>query len=142
VEFLLRLVIAAAIMVAPILLIVIRAKRAETGLLLLFPMVGIVPAAAAAAILFVPIEQKLHARGLDSWITPAVIVAGASVIWIFMLGMASAGGPAKLRRLFNIARKDPANFFLPMIVWMVLGGLWGALWRLSGRMIDWIGFST
>ena len=105
---------------------------------LLLPLFGAVPAILAAALLFVPIERLAQSRGLDQWAAPAVVLAGASMVFIFEFLVRL---PEQPRRLGQAARTPfrLRQFVRAASIWIVSGALWGALWSASPMILALIG---
>ena len=62
----------------------------------------------------------------------AIPLAGALLIVIFLLVVAIATG--RMRTFARRMRAGGLNALAPVVVWSVLGVIWGALWRVS----DWL----
>ncbi len=135
--FLVRLFICLAVIAAGFALFISRSSSPHRDLWILFPLIGVAPAILAAALLFVPIETFADSRGLDAWVTPAVVVAGASMAPLFEL-LARLGG--RLRGASNPKRRPFrfGQFVSAASIWIILGALWGALWRTSAIVLMWI----
>ena len=134
VEFLIRLLICLAIMAAGFAIFISRSSSEHRHLWLLFPLVGAVPASLAAALLFVPIETFAYSRGLDHWATPAVVLAGASIAFLFEFLARLHERPGR----FGKPARSPfrlGHFVRAASVWIVLGASWGALWRASAIFV-------
>lgn len=107
---------------------------------LLFPLAGAVPGSIAAAALFVPIERLAQAWHAEIWATPAVVFAGASLVfWFDILArfqerLRGSGATTKPLRWDR-------KFLKSASLWIALGGLWGALWRASAALWTWLGTS-
>ena len=90
---------------------------------LIFPFFGAVPAILGALIVFAPLEAVLDARGLGHWKNAAVPLAGASLIFIFVLVMQGLAG--KLGLMVSRIAEHPGQALAPLLVWSVLGAFWG-----------------
>ena len=127
--FFVRLLIGLAIFCAPIVLYVVASRKADNALYLMFPMFGAIPGAIGAALVFVPLEHWLDARGLAHLANWAVPASGATLIVLFVIVTLTA------TRRFGVFRsrvaRNPAQALAPLLVWSVLGTLWGAAWRAS-----------
>ena len=137
-EFLIRLGICLAVVTAGFALLVARTKSQDGLLWMLFPVIGCIPGAMAAALIFVPIERYARSSH-QQWIaTPAVVLAGSSIVLLlYLLGNLRQGSRGFLkatRKLFS----DDLKLLRASSAWMCLGAIWGALWRLSASVTQWI----
>ena len=87
-----RIVVGIALFCLPVVILVVLSRKPESALYLLFPMFGAIPAIIAALVLFVPLESYLDARGLAHLKNVAVPLAGATVVFLFMIVMGSVWG--------------------------------------------------
>src|SRR5206468_5968233 len=98
------------------------------SMLMLFPLFGAVPGAVAAALLFVPIELAARFLHLGGWVTPAVVLAGASIVFLFDVLVGFKNGTREFRlaleRWFGANRS--ANLRTASS-WIVIGANWGTL---------------
>lgn len=117
---------------APIFLFVIMSGSSDSALVLLIPMFGAVPAVIGTFLIFMPIEAGLDAAGLGPLKNVAVPAAGGLFIVLFVLVMSM--GDDTLTLLIERLRNDPVNVGGPLLFWMVLGVVWGVLWRASAWM--------
>ena len=122
---LLRIFISLLLACAPFAAFIVSSGKPENMLLLIIPFFGAVPAVIGALLVFVPIECKLEASGLRALKNVLVPAAGTLLVLIFMVIMGLTSGSLVL--LFKRLFADPAG----VGVWMVLGGLWGVVWRIS-----------
>lgn len=105
---------------------------ADSGLILLIPIAGAIPAVIGTLLIFMPVEAGLDAIGFGHLNNVAVPAAGGLFILLFMLVMTSADGTTEL--FIDPLRNDPLNIGGPILFWMVLGVIWGVLWRASAWM--------
>lgn len=131
--FLVRLVISLALLCAPLVLHVLASRKAENAILLMFPMFGAIPGAIGALLVFVPLERYLASHGLAHLTNLLVPASGASLILIFVLVVTSAS--RRLGTLWTRLRSGGFRAVAPLLVWSVLGVLWGAAWRASAWVI-------
>ena len=133
---LVRLVICFVLLVAPVVLLVVASRKAENMIYLMFPVVAAVPATLGALLVFAPLEAYLSARGLAHLKNVAVPLAGALLIVVFLLVVAGASG--RLGQYGGRLRTGGLNAVAPIVVWSLLGVLWGALWRVSEFVLRWV----
>jgi hypothetical protein len=124
-----RLLICLILFNLPFILFVTASRNKDNALVLLFPLFGTIPAVIGALLLFLPIEIYLSSHALGRWSNIAIPVAGSLFVVIFML-IASivSGNPL---RFFSRLRRDWQQTLGAMLLWSVLGTIWGAVWRLS-----------
>lgn len=127
-----RIVVSVVLFCAPFVAFIAASGAPEMGIILIFPMIGAIPAILAAVLLFVPAEwlcDRIGARWLKNIVVPML---GATLIYFvaaylmandFSVGAQSPDLFGKLRENFG------ATAF-----WMALGAAWGVVWRLT----DWI----
>ena len=130
-----RLLISVALLCSPFALIVIGSvgrRNAGSLMWLLIPFFGGVPAVLGALLVFAPLEGILDARGLGQLKNVAVPLAGALLVVIFVVG--SFGASGKLSMLRTRISSGGINAIGPILLWSVLGVIWGVLCRLS----EWI----
>src|SRR3982750_3454061 len=136
---LVRLLISAAMFAAPFALLAFASKSEFGGMWLLFPVFAAVPGVLGALLLFVPVEAVLEARGLQAYKNLAVPAAGALIAPILTLVMVTASGKAHmLGRLVS----DGVNAWGPLIMWMVLGAIFGWLWRVTAWVANLMGMTN
>ena len=135
--FLVRLVISLVIFCAPIVLYVIASRKADNALYLIFPMFGAIPGAIGAVLVFVPIESYLQTRGLAHLADRLVPASGATLIVIFTLVMLGTSGG--FGRFWRRLVAGGMNAVAPLLVWAVIGVLWGAAWRASAWVLAALG---
>ena len=136
VEFLLRLVICLGVTAAGFAVLVARSSSQHREMLFLAPLFGFIPASLAAALLFVPIERFASSRGL--WATPAVVLAGASLVFLFEF-FVRLHGPLRGTRKVTRTPFRFGQFVKAARLWIILGAMWGALWRASALVTAWTG---
>lgn len=128
---LLRVLLCAVVFTAPVALYIIMSGKKDNLLLLLFPMIGIIPAVIGALLVFWPLEALLDGTGRPAWKNYFVPIAGACLI---IAVVAIVGGiSGKLAMMLERIASNPVNNGGPILLWMVLGLIWGILWRMS----DW-----
>jgi hypothetical protein len=132
---LLRILVCVMLFCLPFVLFVAASRKPENGMWLIFPVFGAVPAIIGALLVFAPIEAALDARGLGHWKNAAIPLAGASLIFIFVLVMQGLSG--KLGLMFARIAEHPGQTLVPLLVWSVLGAFWGLLWRATA----WLGLA-
>ena len=135
-----RLLISAAIFAAPFALMAVASKSEHGAMWILFPIFAAVPGMLGALILFAPIEALLDARGLHSYKNLAVPAAGALIAAIFFLVMTMASGKTDVM-LGRIASQG-VNAWGPIVLWMILGALFGVFWRLTAWLAALMGISN
>ena len=137
---LVRLLISAAMFSAPFALLAFASKSQNGAMWILFPLVAAVPGVVGALLLFVPVEALLDARGLQSYKNLVVPLAGALIAPIMLVVMATAGG--KVALFMERLSSGGANASGPIVLWMILGAVFGALWRLTGWLAGLMGFAN
>jgi hypothetical protein len=124
-----RLLLCLILFNLPFILFVAASRNKDNALVLLFPLFGTIPAVIGALLLFLPVEMYLSAHALGHWNNVAIPVAGSLFIVIFMLIASIKSG--KPLQFFSRLRKDWQQTLGAMLLWSVLGTIWGAAWRLS-----------
>ena len=127
-----RLLISAAMFTAPFALLAFGSKRTHSDMWLLFPLFAAVPGVLGALILFAPLEALLDSRGMQISKNFAVPAAGALIAPILLLVMTAKSG--KLRLVLSRYSKDGRKAWGPLVLWMVLGAIFGVMWRST----EWI----
>ena len=133
-----RLLLCFAMVCVPIVLLVAASRKAENLIYLMFPIVGGIPAALTALLVFAPLERVLQARGLAHVQNVAIPLAGALAVVAGLLVSLAASG--KLARLPARIARDPANVLGAMLGTSLAGAAWGALWRLSAAAVTRLGW--
>lgn len=135
-----RLLVAFAMVCLPIVLLVAASRRAENLIFLIFPIVGGIPAALGALLIFAPLERLLEARGLGHLQNVAIPLAGGLLIVVFLFVALALSG--KLARLPARLARAPGSVVGALVLWSVLGAAWGVLWRVSDRVVVAMGLAT
>jgi hypothetical protein len=128
-----QIFLALALVTVPVVLAVIAMTGGKGGglMYLLFPVIGAAPAVAAAVLLFAPAEAALDGHGLGQWKNAAVPLIGSLLVWLVLL-------PALLRdprRVIQRLGGAGAGNRVAILLWMGLGALWGATWRVARAMV-------
>ena len=131
--FVARLVICVLLFCLPFLLPILASRKPEAGLMLMFPLFGAIPAAISALILFVPVENWLDRHDLAHLKNIAVPAAGSIIVVGFMLVV----GLLKRKPFWFVGRirEKGLAMIVPVLIWSLLGTVWGGLWRLSDWML-------
>jgi hypothetical protein len=135
-----RIIVGIVLFCLPVLIFVILSRRPDNALYLLFPLFGAIPAIIAALILFVPLEAYLDARGLPHLKNIAVPLAGAAVVFIFMIVMGVVWG--NLGTMFTRLANGGIAAWGAFLVWSVLGALWGLVWRSTEWLAKLVGLAN
>ena len=126
---LLRLLICLILFYLPFILFVAASRDKENALWLIFPLYGTIPAVLGALLLFIPIEKYLNAHALGHLNNVAIPVAGSLLIVIFMFMASIVSG--NLHQFLSRIYKGGKHVLGSLLLWSLLGTLWGAVWRLS-----------
>ena len=137
---LVRLLISAAMFSAPFALMAFASKSQHGAMWILFPLFAAVPGVVGALLLFVPIEAILESRGLHSFKNVFVPLAGALIAPILLIVTTTASG--KLGLVAERFSSAGVNAWGPIVLWMVLGAVFGALWRLTAWLAGLMGFAN
>lgn len=129
-----RVVVSVMIFCAPFLLFVALSANPENAIVLLFPMLGAIPAIVAALVLFVPAERLLDRIGRPGLKTIVIPLIGASIVYVTLFVLAWVQG--RLDTLFRNFSDNPAMFIGVLGLWAFLGVLWGLVWRMT----EWLSF--
>ena len=135
-----RIIVSVVLFCLPILIFVVLSRKPDNALLLILPLAGAIPAIIAALVLFVPIESYLDARGLGHLKNVAIPLAGATVIFIFMIIMGLAWG--NLGTLLGRLVDGGVAAWGVFLLWSVLGALWGLIWRSTEWLAKWVGLAN
>ena len=130
---LIRVMVCIALFCVPFFVLIALEGRPEALIYLMFPMFGAIPGILGALLVFAPLEWLLDLLGLGRLKNVAIPLAGALLIFVLALVMASLSGKPEL--MLGRLMTGGANVAAPFLVWSALGALWGALWRFT----DWIG---
>ena len=95
---------------------------------------------AAALVLFVPLESFLDARGMPHLKNLLIPLAGATVIFIFMVIMGGVWG--NLGTMLTKLANGGIAAWGAFLVWSVLGALWGLVWRSTEWLARWTGLTN
>jgi len=132
--FLARCLACTSIFVAPLVLVVLASDDPSMMLILIIPFFGLIPAYIMALVVFVPVEalcKWIGARWLANIVVPISGGAGAAGgIVLLALVLDNLGVLAR-----NFAQEPWA-----LIFWVVLGFVWGVLWRIATFAVSRIGF--
>jgi len=137
---LVRLLISAAMFSAPFALMAFASKSQHGAMWILFPLFAVVPGVVGALVLFVPIEAILESRGLHSYKNAFVPLAGALIAPILLVVTTAASG--KIGLVVERYSSAGVNAWGPIVLWMVLGAVFGALWRLTAWLAGLMGFAN
>ena len=137
---LVRLLISAAMFSVPFALLAFASKSENGALWLLFPLVAAVTGVVGALLLFVPVEALLDSRGLQSYKNLFVPLSGALIAPILLVVMTVASG--KVALFMERLSSGGVNAWGPIVMWMMLGAVFGALWRLTSWLAGLIGFAN
>ena len=135
-----RMCISAAIFAVPFMLLMLVSGGAYGGLWLLFPLVAAIPGALGAMILFAPMEALLDACRLPALKNLAVPLLGALIAPALLVFFHFLDG--KEGSLIERLTSGGINVWGPIVLWMVLGVIFGVLWRLSARLAGKTGISN
>jgi hypothetical protein len=124
-----RVLICLMLFCLPFVLYIAASGQPDAGMILVFPVFGAIPAILGALLIFVPVETYLDRRGLGHLKNKAIPLAGALLIAVFMIVMWGIKG----RLLELVARVSTGDIGIvgPILLWSVLGAIWGALWRVT-----------
>ena len=135
-----RIIVSVVLFCLPILIFVVLSRKPDNALYLIFPLVGAIPAIVAALVLFVPLESYLDGRGLGHLKNVFVPLAGATVIFIFMIVMGAVWGNPKT--MMDKLAHGGVHAWGAFLVWSVLGALWGLVWRSTEWLAKWVGLAN
>lgn len=132
--FLARCLACTLIFLAPLILVVIASADPNTALILIIPFFGLIPAYIMALIVFVPVEALCKWAGARWLANIAVPISG---------GAGAAGGIVLLAVVWDnldVLARNFAQEPWALIFWVVLGFVWGVLWRIATFAVGRIGF--
>jgi hypothetical protein len=134
-ELLARLLVSSVIVTVPFCLMAVMSGRSGGLLWLLFPVVYLPVFLAAAVGVFIPVERL--SRAWDWPAVPALVVAGAALGALVSLMAASRG--RKRSVIWAEVASGNRAVIGSILGLVVIGAAMGAVWRLSGYVVQYIG---
>lgn len=124
-----RSVICVLLFCLPLLLYILASGSAETSLILFIPFVGLIPALLGAWLLFSPLEALLDFLNIGNLRNIILPLAGGLLPLIVFAIIIEVSGDRRL--ILNRLSTGGMNEWGPLLFWIVLGVIWGGLWRIS-----------
>ena len=134
-----RCVAAVVLYCAPIIVYMAGSKKADSAILLIFPVIAAIPAVALALLLFWPVELLLDRLGHPALKNILIPVIGGTLIYVFtlLLGLYDGNLGELLRKVANKPDGHRVTMF-----WVALGVVWGIAWRASEWLARTIGLTN
>ena len=103
-------------------------------MLLIFPVFGAIPAILGALCVFAPLETYLDAQALGYLKNVAIPLSGSLLIVLFLLVRCLVSGHffTQFQRIFASGLKET----WPVLLWSILGLVWGVCWRISDGIVS------
>ncbi len=126
-----RIVVSVVLFCAPFFAFIAASGAPEMGIILIFPLMGAIPAIIAALLLFVPAEWLCDRIGAP-WLKNLVVPLLGAVV-IFAVDAGFAFYDPMYRPILGKLGDNPGAL-IGLLFWAALGAAWGVVWRLT----DWI----
>ncbi|MEO1045019.1 MAG: hypothetical protein AAFX04_06230 [Pseudomonadota bacterium] len=108
-------------------------KQQNSMMVVLIPFFGAIPAIIGALLLFVPAEYYLDHIGQSALKNIAIPVIGGTLVFFVTLAIAQKG---EISSLTDRLSKGKWNDWAGFVFWVLMGAIWGVLWRLTEWLVE------